>query len=447
MSRYGTVLGGTANAITAVIQSENADDMIPLIIAAVTPLLVGVVDPVATSLTLTGAGDGHMFFLELEGAASVNVDGGARITGAQFFVAATAEALQAQLASMQFNQPIFDVQIAGASKGQRVMAMVLFGTVQPPLECSCTVVWRPDGGGDETTWAGVMRHVAANKGPITIYMPQPSPTVPSAASIVYLIGSGPAISPAEVFDMKGARLVSPLGPHDNIICQIRQTATLHNLAGISGGLRLQASKLPGAPPAFTFASETPGAAMTFTVEDGAELRNEGGADVMILVPPTTEMAEFYLVFNQLGTAFASGDYPVVGAGPQSILNVTVLSGGLSLDTIQPRNWLGGAPDAVVNWIHDGTMAFPQDPSFWSNTGNPANYFPNLLSTINNQPTGCVGGTGPSANRPKFQDGGNPGFGCMYFDTDLLGGSNTGIPIWFTGALGSGWVDATGTVVV
>ena len=129
MSRYGTVLGGTANARTAVVQSANADDMIPLIIATVAPLLVGIDDPVATSLTLTGAGDGHMFFLEIEGAASANVDGGARITGAQFFVASDAATLQAQLASMQFSQPIFDVQIAGSAKGQRVMAMVLFGTV------------------------------------------------------------------------------------------------------------------------------------------------------------------------------------------------------------------------------------------------------------------------------------------------------------------------------
>ena len=314
------------------------------------------------------------------------------------------------------------------------------------------LVWRPDGLGDVKTFAEVMAVVATAKGPTTIFMPQPSP---ASGTIVYLIGSA-SPSPAEVFDMKGSTFVSPLGPHDNLVCQIRQSATLHNLAGISGGLRLQASKVDGAPPAFTFESETPGASMSFRVEDGAELRNEGGADVMIRVPPTTVMTEFYLIFNQLGTAFASGAFPVVGAPAGSVLNIVVLSGGLSLDTIQPRNWIGSEaagidPAAIVNWIHDGTMAFPSpvtDPPFWDNTG--AGYHPNNLGQQVNQPTGCVGGMGPTANRPRFQGNSQPGFGCMYFDTDLSGPDAPGKPIWYNGnatiPLTPGWVDATGTAV-
>jgi hypothetical protein len=300
------------------------------------------------------------------------------------------------------------------------------------------IVWRPDGLGDEKTWAGVMSRVAANIGPSTIYMPQPSPTVPGPTSIVYLIGTGNP-SPADVYNMKGSRLVSPLGPHDNLICQIRQSATLHNLAGISGGLRLQSSKNPGSPPTLTFASETPGASMSFIVEDGAELRNEGGADVMLLIPPTSVMTEFYLIFNQLGTAYApAGGFPAVGAGPNSILNVVALSGGLSLDTIQPQNWIGSDPSAVVNWIHDGTMAMP--PGFWTT------YHTNNAGTQVNQPTGLVGGSGPGTGapptfRPVFQGGGPPSIGCMFLDTSL--GVNAGIPIWYTGVGATGWVDATG----
>jgi hypothetical protein len=440
MSRYGTVLGGTANAITAVIQSENADDMIPLIVAAVGPLLVGVVDPVATSLTLTGAGDGHMFFLELEGAASANVDGGARITNAQFFVAATAEALQAQLASMQFNQPIFDVQIAGSSKGQRVMAMVLFGTVQS--SGGGMLVWRPDGAGDVTTWAEVMVRVAASKGPLTIYCPQDNSLTP-----IYAIPPGLS-GPPTLYDMKGSRLVAPQGPHDNIRVTIQRNATLQNLAGISGGLRLQANKFssPADPPALTFVPEVPGTTMVFVVDDGAELHNLPLATApMLTVPDNTVMSEFYLVFNQLGTAqseSSTGD-PVVYAPANSALNVTVLSGGLSIDTIQPAGWLGGDALAQVRWIHDGTMAFPNPPapSFWDTSG--AGYFPKLRSLLFNQPTGTGGGTGPRANRPRFQDGGPASLGCMYFATDYVVIAPNGSPIWWDG---TNWRDTAGTIV-
>ena len=447
MSRFGTVNGGAANTKSFVVQAATPDALIALASAAGAATFGVLTNPVVTSISLTGAGDGNMFFLAVEGAAGANAQGGLDATSltTAFLLGSDAATLTKQLQALQGTSPIVDLQIAGSSQGQRVMGLVVFGTLLGGGGCSC-VTWRPDGLGDAVTFDDVMKVVTAAKGPTTIYMPQPSP----ASAIVYLIGTG-SISPAQVFDMKGSRFVSPNGPHDNLICQIRQSATLHNLAGIRGGLRLQSSKVAGAPAALTFASETPLASMNFVVEDGAELRNEGGADVMILVPPTSVMTEFYLIFNQLGTAFASGAFPAVGAGPNSILNVTVLSGGLSLDTIQPRNWIGSDPSAVVNWIHDGTMAFPSpvtDGQFWDNTG--AGYHPNNLGQQVNQPTGCVGGMGPTANRPRFQGNTQPGFGCMYFDTTLSGPDVPGKPIWYNGnstiVLSPGWVDATGTAV-
>ena len=111
--------------------------------------------------------------------------------------------------------------------------------------------------------------------------------------------------------------------------------------------------------------------------------------------------------------------------------------GLSLDGLQP-DWLASEAGSTVNWVHDGTMAFPED--FWMG------HFPANLGTNVNQPTGCVGGMGPTAKRPVFQGGGVPGFGCMYFDTDLSGPDAPGQPIWYNGNGTSGWVDATGTAV-
>jgi len=135
MSRYGTVLGGTANARAFVVQGADPDSLLAAMVAASAALAAvqpPMVDPVTTSLTLTGAGDGHTFVLEVENAASANVDGGADVIGTPvFLIAATAEELERQLAALQSTDAILDVQIAGAAKGQRVMAMVVYGTLRP----------------------------------------------------------------------------------------------------------------------------------------------------------------------------------------------------------------------------------------------------------------------------------------------------------------------------
>jgi hypothetical protein len=292
--------------------------------------------------------------------------------------------------------------------------------VVPP---ATTVVWRPDGLGDVTTFDEVMAVVAGSKFPVTIYTPQQT---------TYVIEPGPS-DPAVVYDMNRSVISAPLGPHDNVRVQIRRNATLHNLAMIDGGVRLQSNKQVGDPPALSFAADTPGETCSFVVQRGAELHNLGNATApMFTVPDTATMAEFYLSFNELGTAQSdAGGFQAVQAGPNSILYIVALSGGLSLDTFQPAGWIGSDATGAIGWMHDGSMAFP--PNFW--TG----YHPGILGPNFNMALGQCGGMGPTLFRPVDQTtAGPPSVGCMYLDTDL--GANAGLPIWWTGAI---WVDATG----
>lgn len=305
-----------------------------------------------------------------------------------------------------------------SAAGQQELVMLALGATRNILG-GAAVHWRPDGTGDATTWYDVMAVVNAHSGPVTIYCSQPT---------TYVIEPGPT-EPAVVWDMKGAYLVGKNGPHDSMPVQIRRNATLHNLASVGGGARLQHSKQTGDPPALTFSPLAPGVAPVFVVRDGAELKSLSNAtDMMFVTPP----GEFYLVFKDLGTAKADGPYPVVAAGPGSQLKVVALTGGLSIDTVQPANWIGSDPAAFVGWVHDGSMAFPAN--FW--TG----YHPNNAGTNFNMPLGQCGGMGPTAFRPVDQAAApNPSVGCMYLDTDLAAGA--GKPVWWNG---SGWVDATGT---
>ena len=133
MSRYGTVNGGTANARSFVAQGADPDALGQSILAAlianasVQPPLV---DPVITSISMTGAGDGHQFFFEVEFAAAANVDGGLDLAGLKLLLASTAADLQKQIVAFQSAAPIADVQLAGSSKGRRVMAAIVSGTVR-----------------------------------------------------------------------------------------------------------------------------------------------------------------------------------------------------------------------------------------------------------------------------------------------------------------------------
>lgn len=130
MSRYGTITGNPANARSYVVQSADPQDLLALSGVAGVAAFGDMTDPVVTSISLTGAGDGHMFFLEVQGAPSADVDGGADLIGGAGFLAADAASLSKLLASVNPSGPILDVHLAGSSKGQRVMGIVSFGTLR-----------------------------------------------------------------------------------------------------------------------------------------------------------------------------------------------------------------------------------------------------------------------------------------------------------------------------
>lgn len=292
------------------------------------------------------------------------------------------------------------------------------------------IVWRPDGLGDAKTWDDVMALLNEEGAPVQIFCPQASSG--SGPSLVYVIPPGAGTN--VLYEMGQSWLTGPLGPHDAIQIQLQRGATLRALAGISGGIRLQANKFLGDPPGILPVPIKPGDASVFAVQRGASLTNLSNAtDAMI---NTVVGTESYIVFSELGTAESKGGgAPVVNVVDGSLLHVVALSGGLSIDTFQSPGWIGSGTTpngSQVEWIHDGSMAMA--PDFW--TQNPA-----LLSQQFNAPTGNVGGSGPTSKRPTFQVGSaNPSTGCMYLDLDLA--PPNGMPIWFNGNFGQ-WFDATG----
>jgi hypothetical protein len=289
------------------------------------------------------------------------------------------------------------------------------------------IVWRPDGQGDAKTWDEVMALLTEAGAPVQIFCPQPSSGVPP--SLVYVIppGAGQSVT----YEMGQSWITGPLGPHDSIQIQLQRGATLRGLAGLSGGIRLQANKQTGDPAGIVPVPVTPGVASVFAVERGASLTNLSNAQEPII--STVTGTESYISFTELGTVESkSGGAEVVRLVSQSLLHVVALAGGLSLDTFQSPGWIAGPADSQLEWMHDGSMAMAAN--FWTQNAN-------LLSVQLNTPVGNVGGSGPTSKRPVFQGGGPPSVGCMYLDTSL--GANGGLPIWWTG---TNWVDATGAPV-
>jgi hypothetical protein len=135
MSRFGTVLGGSANAVGFVVQGATPEALLAALGSALAATFGLMLDPQITSITLTGAGDGHMFFLEVQGAESSNAAGGIipSTSRIQFFLGADSEVLTKELLNAQTPLPILDVQIAGAAKGQRVMGLVVSGILIPSV--------------------------------------------------------------------------------------------------------------------------------------------------------------------------------------------------------------------------------------------------------------------------------------------------------------------------
>lgn len=285
------------------------------------------------------------------------------------------------------------------------------------------ISWRPDGTGDVATWDEVMAVIGQRNTPVTICVDIPG---------LHVVEPGPG--PNVIHDMKHARFEALEGPHDVLQVQIRRGATLLDLAGISGGMILQHNHVIGDGAVLAF---SPGITPVFKVEKGAAIKGLPNAEIP-MIAVTNANPEFYLVFNELGTAhYLPGTISpsTVDVGFGGILAIIVATGGLGVDAPQDSSWISSDVSSTIRWVHDGTMSFGQGAfpySFWSQ-------HPFVLGLQLNEPLGLVGGAGPSQFLPVYQGGGDPSIGCQYFNTDMDDW------IWWTGTY-LGWITVGGPLV-
>jgi len=129
MSRYGSVtISGPTSLITRVVESADPSDLQVLAGAAISALPAGYI---VTNITLAGAGDGHMFTVTIDAGLAADVTGGfASPPTVECFLGSDASALaRARVLASPLSGVFADTQIAGASKGQRVMGIVVKGVL------------------------------------------------------------------------------------------------------------------------------------------------------------------------------------------------------------------------------------------------------------------------------------------------------------------------------
>ncbi len=129
MSRYGSVtITGPASRVASVVESADAADLQDRANAAIAALPGGYV---VVNITLAGAGDGAAFTVTIEAGAAADVSGGFTAPPTvTCFTAADAESLELLRAEAGPSSGEFaDTQMAGASKGQRFMALVVRGPI------------------------------------------------------------------------------------------------------------------------------------------------------------------------------------------------------------------------------------------------------------------------------------------------------------------------------
>lgn len=130
MSRYGSiVISSTASRISRIVESADPDDLAAQANAAVTALPSGYV---VVEITLAGAGQGPTFTISIEAGLAADVVGGFITPPVlRCFAASNAEALTTlrPAAGPPVGEIYADTQYAGASNGQRFMALVVQGPV------------------------------------------------------------------------------------------------------------------------------------------------------------------------------------------------------------------------------------------------------------------------------------------------------------------------------
>lgn len=130
MTRYGSiVISSLSSRISRIVESADPDDLAAQANAAVTALPAGYV---VVEITLAGAGQGPTFTISIEAGLAADVVGGFITPPVlRCFAASTAEALTSLRAAAgpPVGEIYADTQMAGASNGQRFMALVVQGPV------------------------------------------------------------------------------------------------------------------------------------------------------------------------------------------------------------------------------------------------------------------------------------------------------------------------------
>lgn len=265
------------------------------------------------------------------------------------------------------------------------------------------IFWRPDGAdGALSTWAEVYAAIGVQHGAV-IYCDQITD---------YPIPASLDEDPTEVYDLRGARFVSPIGSTVNLL--LADGGVLDNLGGLDGSVTLVTAQT--VDPALTFSSSAAAQVPVFLdLLNTAQLVNQGTVPACSVDPAGGVPAFFVRMTNG---AKISGSAAVFSLAASGILYFLIwASGGSNLEI----------DDDTISSV-DGTAAAGvlQDGTYQPTSGTWPT-FAGYSGTFTNNAMGSDGGIGPSARRPSTIFGG-PEPGCRYYDTDLAA------PLWFDGAL-------------
>jgi hypothetical protein len=205
-----------------------------------------------------------------------------------------------------------------------------------------------------------------------------------------------------------------VGPNTNV--NVADGVTIDNMRAIWG---CRVLFRPTSGQSLAFSDLAPGEIKVLLTRLGASVANIGSVPLLTLHAGDIFV---YGCFDQSSGFEGGSTAPLVHlADPGAVC--AVFCGFTSPNCQLPPIMATGVVGSVFAIVHDGTI------------GQPFPTFPGVLGTVANNPVGCVGGTGTTAQRPvpalwPIQDG------CMYRDLDI---NKT---IWWSRA-SNFWVDAFG----
>ncbi len=274
----------------------------------------------------------------------------------------------------------------------------------PPAPPSSGIIWRPDGvsgGNVRATWPEVQAVVDAASGAVLVYVDT---------------SLAPAVVPPGTWNGYGAARMT--GANGAFLVTVSDGADLAAWASFDG-IVLQCECVTKNALSF-------GADGTLLLFNFAAIVLATGA-LVPAIEVTTASNEFalYMLLGNLDNSNAP-TVPVVHSETGTLTTYYVQGAAPNFSALETGNEIGGAVGSTVDWENDAATP-PLDSSL---------FFGTVSQEATAQAAYAVPLYGPSANRPV------PPvalLGQMFFDTTIVPNR----PIWYTGTLPTGWVDATG----